>query len=81
MLKESNNSSFDSYSVRNSVLPFEIVACTFFPTTFLEIAVYALLTKREVKMARFWPSFCVFIGGFIVTSLFTFLLISIRVNP
>ena len=44
--KETNNSKFDSYSVRNSVghipyhqLPFEIVACTFFPTTFLEIAV------------------------------------------
>ena len=44
VLKESNKSSFDSYSVRNSVLPFEIVACTRFPT-FLEIAVYA----------RYWP--------------------------
>ena len=41
VLKESNKSSFDSYSVRNSVLSFEIVACTRFPTTFLEIAVYA----------------------------------------
>ena len=28
----------------------------FFPTTFLETAVYALLTKREVKMAGYWPS-------------------------
>ena len=86
VLKESNKSSFDSYSVRNSVyidhipcLPFGIAACTFFPTTFLEIAVYALLTKRKVKMARCWPSFRVFIGGFIVTSLVTVLLISIRV--
>ena len=47
MLKESNKSRFDSYSVRNSelivshtVLPFGIVACTFFPTTVLEVATY-----------------------------------------
>ena len=45
VLKESNKSRFDIYSVRNSVLeinpiPFGIVACTFFATTFLEIAVY-----------------------------------------
>ena len=40
-------SRFDSYSVRNSelivshtVLPFGIVACTFFPTTVLEVAIY-----------------------------------------
>ena len=41
VLKESNKSRLDSYSVRNSVLilPFGIVACTFFPTTFREIAV------------------------------------------
>ena len=45
MLKESNKSRFDSYSVRNSVL--HISHITFwdcrmykFPTTFLEIAVY-----------------------------------------
>ena len=43
--KESNKSRFDSYRVRNSVLitshiPFGIVARTFFPTTFLGIAVY-----------------------------------------
>ena len=39
-LKESNKSRFESYSVRKSVLPFGIVAWTFFPTTFLlEIAV------------------------------------------
>ena len=42
--KGSNESTFDSYSVRNSVwsypiLPFGIAACTFFLTTFLEIAV------------------------------------------
>ena len=50
LLKESNKSKFDSYSFRNSVSIishitlivgfFGIVACTFFPTTFLEIAVY-----------------------------------------
>ena len=42
VLKESNKSKFESYSVRNSelIVPFGIVACTFFPTTFLEIAVY-----------------------------------------
>ena len=43
VLKESNKSRFDSYSVRNSVLirfPFGIVPCTFFPTIFLEIAVF-----------------------------------------
>ena len=47
MLKGSNKSRFDSYSVRNSelivshtVLPFGIVACTFFPTTALEVAIY-----------------------------------------
>ena len=44
VLKESNKSRFDSYSVRNSALiishiNFGVVACTFFPTTFLEIAV------------------------------------------
>ena len=36
--KESNKSRFDSYNVRNSV------ACTFFPTTFLERAVCILKT-------------------------------------
>ena len=43
VLKESNKSRFDSYRVRNSVLislRLGIVACTFCPTTFLEIAVY-----------------------------------------
>ena len=49
VLKESNNSS---YTVRHSVflipiLPFEIVACTIFPTTFLEIAVYIDFSKRR----------------------------------
>ena len=46
MLEESSKSRSDSYSVRNSVLiishiTFRIVACTFFPTTFLEIALYS----------------------------------------
>ena len=47
VLKESNRSNllcnFDSCSVRNRsylILPFGIVVYTFFPTTFLEIAVY-----------------------------------------
>ena len=42
VLKESNESRFDSYSVRKSVLVishFTFVVCTVFPTTFLEIAV------------------------------------------
>ena len=44
VLKESNKNRFDSYSVWNRVLsspilPLGVVACTFFPTTFLEIAV------------------------------------------
>ena len=48
VLKQSSNSS---YSVSNSVfiipiLPFEIVACSIFPTTFLEIAVYIDSSKR-----------------------------------
>ena len=43
VLKESNKSRFDSYSVRNSVLSISDITfldCrgTFFPTTFLEIA-------------------------------------------
>ena len=50
VVKESNKSRFDSYSVRNSVLlisyiTFRDCACTFFPTTFLEIAVYQLGSK------------------------------------
>ena len=46
VLKESYKSRFDSHSVRNSVLIIShitfprIVACTFCPTIFLEIAVY-----------------------------------------
>ena len=43
VLKESNKSRFDSYSLGKSVsypiLPFGFVACTFFATNFLEIAV------------------------------------------
>ena len=51
VLKKS--SRFDSYSVGNSVLiiphilSFEIVACTIFPTTFLEIAVFIDSSKRR----------------------------------
>ena len=58
-LKESNKSRFDSYSVRNSVLiiyailPFRIVAYTFFPTTFLEIAVYC--KRNDVKRLYICP--------------------------
>ena len=44
-LKERNKSRFDSYSVRNSVLIISHITLRdrrvlFFPTTFLEIAVY-----------------------------------------
>ena len=48
VLKESNKSSLRQLQSSGTVycsypiLPFEIVACTFFPTTFLEIAVYGL---------------------------------------
>ena len=51
LLKESNKSRFDSYSVRIAypVLPFGIVACIFYPTTFLEIAVYRYSLSREKK--------------------------------
>ena len=56
-VKESNESRFDptrfdSYSVKNTeeywsypILPFGIVACTVFVTTFLEIAVYSSLSN------------------------------------
>ena len=45
VLEESNKSRFDSYSHQEQcwsypILPFGIVECTFFTTTFLEIAVY-----------------------------------------
>ena len=75
VLKESNKRSFDSYSVWNSVLiishiPFGIVACTFLPTTFLEIAVCSisnraikpvdksdsLTVKTQTKITHFDPS-------------------------
>ena len=39
VLKESNKSRIDSYSRQEQCID-HIVACTFFPTTFLEIAVY-----------------------------------------
>ena len=46
LIKESNQSRSDGSRVRNSVLimlPFGIVTCTFFTTTFLEIVVYVKL--------------------------------------
>ena len=63
MLKESDKSRFDSYSVRNSelivshtILPFGIVACTFFPTTVLEVAIYvfAKCGERTQKGSCAW---------------------------
>ena len=50
VLKESKKSRFDSYSVRNSVLiisriTFRDSRVHFFPTTFLEVAVYQLGSK------------------------------------
>ena len=56
VLKESNKSRFDSYSVRIgtsvliiSILPFGIVACTVFATTFLEIAVYSTPIRAVLR--------------------------------
>ena len=41
VLKESNKSRFDSSVCQvHPIVTIRIVACTFFPTTFLEIAVY-----------------------------------------
>ena len=46
VLKQSNKSRFNSSVrqeqciVQHPILPFGIVACTFFPTTFLEMTVY-----------------------------------------
>ena len=60
VLKESNKSRFDSYSLGNSVsypiLPFGFVACTFFATNFLEIAVYTgpLTIATDLDPWR-WP--------------------------
>ena len=58
MLKESNKSRFDSYSVRKvywsyPIIPFRIVACTVFPTTFLEIAVCSVwLIASRLRVTR-----------------------------
>ena len=59
LLKESNRRKFDSCSVRNGVLIISHidlrdcrVACTFFPTTFLEIAVYLALGIYNLKQFR-----------------------------
>ena len=52
VLKESNKSRFDSYSVRNSVLlishtTFRDCHVHIFPTTFLEIAVYICILQTS----------------------------------
>ena len=57
VLKESNKSRFDSYSVRNSVLiishiTFRDCRVHIFPTTFLEIAVYGLNQTDFKKVYR-----------------------------
>ena len=58
VLKESVKSRFDSYSVRNSVLIISHItfrdchAHIFFPTTILEIAVYALSAFGSMKNKR-----------------------------
>ena len=58
VLKESNKRIFDSYSARNrqcidhiKYYSFGIIASTFLPTAFLEIAVYAVLSE-----CLFWHS-------------------------
>ena len=67
VLKESNNRRLDSCIVRNSVLiifhPSGIVACTFFPTTFLERAVYIAYCGwyKESGVSQSWlakPTLC-----------------------
>ena len=56
VLKKSNKSRFDSHSIGNSVLilshisPFGIVACTFFSTIFLEVAVYREAKRRGIYL-------------------------------
>ena len=66
VLKENNKRRFDSYSVRNSVLiishiTFRDCRVHFFPTTFLEIAVYEYYCPRrdfaqKAKSRRRHPS-------------------------
>ena len=56
VLKKSNKSRFDSYSVRNNVsiislLPFGSVGCIFFLTAFLEIPVILLGRSSHGKVA------------------------------
>ena len=57
VLKESNKSKFDGYCVRNSVLIVSHITfrdCsvhTFFPTTFLEIAVYNIFWRGDLRRA------------------------------
>ena len=58
LLKKSGKSNFGSYSVRNSVLiisylPFGIVACTFFPTTFFEVAVPPPVSNIQIIECTF----------------------------
>ena len=61
VLKESNKSRFDSYSVRNSVLiishiTFRDCRVHIFPTTFLEIAVYTIdrVINRSFSRWNLW---------------------------
>ena len=58
VLEESNKSRFDSYSVRNSVLiishiTFRDCRVHIFPTTYLEIAVYACVWQLANQRAWF----------------------------
>ena len=70
VLKESDKSRFDSYSVRNSVfsypiLPSGIVTCTFSTITF-QIAVKSALKQAVVLMKiRILDFFCVQVDGLI----------------
>ena len=59
VLKENKKRSFDSYSVRNSVLiishiTFRDCRVHILPTTFLEIAVYSFLLYCEVSTNKYF---------------------------
>ena len=64
VLKESNKCRFDSYTVSGTflsypILPFGIVACTFFSTTFVKIAVLLRLVNRttyKIMLSNKWYS-------------------------
>ena len=62
VLKESNKSRFDSQKVRNSVLLISHITLRdcrvqFFPTTFLEIAVYKTSQNEWVSVNMFYDFF------------------------